>query len=160
MLLNVFWSRKAESTASSQARTTKFSSGSGSGASSRSVTSCLEMRALSACSISISRRLLAFIKGAASSTASTVPYSLISCAAPFGPMPGTPGTLSTESPISACTSITLSGVTPNLASTSARPIVVFFIGSSMLTPGRSSCIRSLSEETITVSAPASLAALA
>ena len=41
--------------------------------------------------------------------ASRSPNSLMSCAAVFGPMPGTPGTLSTRSPISACTSISLSG---------------------------------------------------
>ncbi len=98
--------------------------------------------------------------GAAASTASSVPYSPMSWAAPFGPMPGTPGTLSTGSPINACTSITLSGVTPNLASTSAGPMGVFFIGSSMETCGPSSCIRSLSEETMIVSAPAAVAARA
>ncbi len=37
-------------------------------------------------------------------------------------MPGTPGTLSTASPQSACTSITLSGVTPNFSNTSSAPI--------------------------------------
>ena len=75
---------------------TSASSGSGSGASSRSVTSSREMRALSACSISMSRRFDGFIAGAAASTVSRSPNSLISCAAPFGPMPGTPGTLSTR----------------------------------------------------------------
>ena len=38
----------------------------------------------------------------------------------FGPMPGTPGTLSTLSPISASTSPTFSGGTPNFSSTSSR----------------------------------------
>ena len=42
-------------------------------------------------------------------------------------MPGTPGTLSLESPISACTSITFSGGTPNFSITSARPIRLSFM---------------------------------
>ena len=87
----------------------RCSTGTGSGASSRSVTSSREMRAFSACSISMSRRLDGFIAGAAASTVSRSPNSSISCAALFGPMPGTPGTLSIESPISAWTSISLSG---------------------------------------------------
>ena len=49
---------------------------------------------MSACSIRLSRRLDGFIAGAAASTLSRSPNSLMSCAAPFGPMPGTPGTLS------------------------------------------------------------------
>ena len=36
-------------------------------------------------------------------------------------MPGTPGTLSTLSPASACTSITLSGFTPNFSRTASSP---------------------------------------
>ena len=73
------------------------------------------------------------------------------------PMPGTPGTLSVLSPASACTSTTLSGVTPNFSITSGSPMVLFFIVSSMETPGSMSCIKSLSDETITTSAPASAA---
>ena len=46
----------------------------------------------------------------------------MSCAAVLTPMPGTPGTLSVESPISACTSITFSGGTPNFSITSAMPM--------------------------------------
>ena len=42
-------------------------------------------------------------------------------------MPGTPGTLSVESPISACTSMTFSGGTPNFSITSARPIFLSFM---------------------------------
>ena len=78
---------------------------------------------------------------------------MISCAAPFGPMPGTPGTLSVESPISACTSTILSGVTPNFSMTSAGPIGFCLIGSNMPTPGRMSCIKSLSEDTIVTCPP-------
>ena len=48
-------------------------------------------------------------------------------------MPGTPGTLSTESPVSACRSIIFSGGTPNFSITSGMPICRSFIGSYMLT---------------------------
>ena len=51
------------------------------------------------------------------STVSRSPYSTISWLAVFGPIPGTPGTLSTLSPISARTSPSLSGKTSNLAFT-------------------------------------------
>ncbi len=52
---------------------------------------------------------------------------MMSCAAVFTPMPGTPGTLSDESPISDCTSITLSGVTPNFSNTSEAPMRLSFM---------------------------------
>ena len=136
------------------------SMGSGIGASSHSRTSFLEMRAASAWAIRLSRRLEGFMPGAASSTASRLPYWFISSAAPLGPMPGTPGTLSTLSPIRDCTSITSSGGTPNFSITSAGPIGFCLIGSSIVTPGRTSCIRSLSELTMVTVAPASSPALA
>ncbi len=82
---------------------------------------------------------------------------MISSAAVFGPMPGTPGTLSDESPISDCTSMTFSGPTPNFSMTSARPMRLSFMVSYMTTVGPTSCIRSLSEETIVVVAPTSQA---
>ena len=82
---------------------------------------------------------------------------MISSAAVLTPMPGTPGTLSDESPISACTSITLDGGTPKRSITSASPITLFFIVSYMMMPGWTSCIRSLSDETMVTSAPASTA---
>ena len=75
-------------------------------------------------------------------------------------MPGTPGTLSDESPISACTSITLSGPTPNFSITSAGPMRLSFIVSYMVTPLPTSCIRSLSDETMVAVAPASTASRA
>ena len=101
-----------------------------------------------------------FIVGAAASTASSVPNSLTRAAAPLGPIPGTPGTLSVESPISACTSIIFSGATPNFSITSARPMGFFFIGSSIATPGRMSCIRSLSEDTMVAVPPIPVTAVA
>ena len=78
-------------------------------------------------------------------------------AAVFTPMPGTPGTLSLESPISDCTSMTFDGGTPKRSNTSASPIALFFMVSYMMMPGRTICIRSLSEETMVTSAPASSA---
>ena len=71
------------------------------------------------------------------------------------PMPGAPGTLSTLSPHSAWTSTTLSGVTPNFSNTCSAPIFRFFMVSSMKTCGPTSCIRSLSDETISTSPPRS-----
>ena len=79
----------------------------------------------------------------------------MSCAAVLTPMPGTPGTLSVESPISACTSMTFSGGTPNFSITSARPIFLSFMVSNMMTPSSTSCIKSLSDDTMVAVAPAS-----
>ena len=81
----------------------------------------------------------------------------MSWAAVLTPMPGTPGTLSVESPASACTSTTLSGVTPNFSITASGPSLIFLIGSIISTPGRISCIRSLSDETMVQVPPASTA---
>ena len=75
-------------------------------------------------------------------------------------MPGTPGTLSLVSPISDWTSITFSGGTPNFSITSPRPILLSFMVSYITTVGPTSCIRSLSEETIVVVAFASQASRA
>ena len=44
---------------------------------------------------------------------------------------------------------------PNLSNTSGRPMRTFFIVSSIVTRSPTSCIRSLSDETITTSPPAS-----
>ena len=84
----------------------------------------------------------------------------MSCAAVFTPMPGTPGTLSVESPISAWTSITLSGPTPNFSTTSAGPMRLSFIVSYMVTQSFTSCIRSLSDDTMVAVALASQASRA
>jgi hypothetical protein len=72
-------------------------------------------------------------------------------------MPGTPGTLSTESPASACTSTTLSGGTPNFSITSATPMRRSFMVSYMETQSVTSCIKSLSEDTMVAVAPRSQA---
>ena len=122
-----------------------------------SVTSFFDSRALSALSMSAWRRLSCLISPARLSSVSRSPYSPISCAAVFTPMPGTPGTLSVESPISACTSMTLSGGTPNFSITSARPIFLSFMVSYMMTQSLTSCIKSLSDETMVEVAPASQA---
>ena len=78
----------------------------------------------------------------------------------MGPMPGTPGTLSTLSPVSAMHSTTFSGGTPNFSITSAGPIGFCLIGSSISIPGPTSCIRSLSDETMVQRPPAATAAVA
>ena len=75
-------------------------------------------------------------------------------------MPGTPGTLSVLSPISAWTSTTLSGPTPNFSATSGAAIRLSFIGSNMVTVSFTSCMRSLSDDTMTVWNPLAVASLA
>ena len=75
-------------------------------------------------------------------------------AAVLMPMPGAPGTLSTESPARAWTSTTRSGPTPNFSTTSSGPIALFFRVSNMTMPGATSCIRSLSAETMVTRPPA------
>ena len=62
-------------------------------------------------------------------TLSKVLYLLINSAAVLIPIPGTPGTLSEESPAKAWTSITLLGSTPNFSLTSLFPKTLLFIGS-------------------------------
>ena len=71
------------------------------------------------------------------------------------PMPGAPGTLSTLSPHRAWTSTTFSGGTPNFSITCSRPMRRFFMVSSMKTLSPTSCIRSLSDEMMVTSPPAS-----
>jgi hypothetical protein len=66
--------------------------------------------------------------------------------------------LSTLSPISASTSPTCSGGTPNFSITCSRPMRRSFIVSSMSRPGSISCIRSLSEETMVTLHPSASAA--
>ena len=147
-------SRKAFSRSMSRSPRFKSDSGRGSGVSSRNRTRSRLIRACSAKLIRFSRRLGCLIVSACASKLSRSPKLLISSAAVFTPIPGTPGTLSVESPASACTSTTLSGLTPKRSNTSASPMRRCFIGSSIVIPPRTSCIRSLSDETIMVSRPA------
>ena len=146
-------SRKARTVAGSGSLTAKDSSGSGTGTSVQSVTSLRETRASSACSMRFSRRLGCLISSARASSESRSPYSVMSWAAVLTPMPATPGTLSDESPARAWTSMTLSGATPNFSLTSSTPMTRFFMASNMLMPSPTSCIRSLSEDTMVTSAP-------
>ena len=132
----------------------------GTGASSFSRTRSRDIRAIPACSTRLSRRFGCLISSARSSNSSRLPKVLMSSAAVLMPMPGTPGTLSVESPARACTSTTFSGGTPKRSTTSSPAMRFCFMGSRMVTPGRTSCIRSLSEETISTSIPASSACLA
>ena len=55
-------------------------------------------------------------------------YWLINKEAIFGPIPGAPGILSDESPAKACTSITLSGKTPNFSKTVSFVTSFFLLG--------------------------------
>ena len=86
-------------------------------------------------------------------------YSLINKEAIFGPIPGAPGILSDESPAKACTSITLSGKTPNFSKTVSFVTSFFFIGSIIETLSFNNCIKSLSEEIIVTLLPTLEAAL-
>ncbi len=84
-------------------------------------------------------------------TASSVPNSPISCAAVLGPIPGTPGTLSAVSPISASMSTTCPGSSP-VSSLSVAEVIkpsvwMSYISVSGVPPPRS-CLRSLSLLTI------------
>ena len=72
-------------------------------------------------------------------------------------MPGTPGTLSVELPISDCTSITLSGGTPNFSITSANADLLVLHGVVHDDAVVTSCIRSLSDDTMVALAPSSQA---
>ncbi len=90
------------------------------GTSARRVTSDLERIASSLCPISPSRYALRLILSAFARTLSSGPNSFTRSRAPFSPMPGTPGTLSTLSPTRARTSTTRSGGTPHLSSTVLR----------------------------------------
>ena len=152
--------RKAISLRASGSCTARSSSGTSSLTLSSSNTSCREMRAFSAFSIKASRRFGCLISPARFSSVSRSPYSTISCAAVLMPMPGTPGTLSVESPASACTSTTFSGGTPNFSITSGIPMRRSFMVSNIVTLSVTSCIKSLSEETIVVVAPRSPASFA
>ena len=154
---NSICSRNATSFSGSGGLSSRSASVSSTGTSGFSVTSSRLTRASSAFSIRFCRRFGCLISSARSSSVSRSPYSLINCAAVFTPMPGTPGTLSTESPQSACTSITLSGATPNFSITSSGPICLPFIGSIISTPLPTSCIRSLSDETMVTFRPVAFA---
>ena len=101
--------RKPTSASVSGARTAVSASSTSTGTWVSRMTSALDSRAWSANVMRLSRRLSCLISEARASSVSRSPNSLISSAAVFTPMPGTPGTLSDESPIKACTSITLDG---------------------------------------------------
>ena len=106
------------------------------------------VRIWSALSINVSLRFGCLISDARSKRLSRSPYSFIKSAAVFIPIPGAPGTLSTLSPASDCTSMTRFGPTPNFSTTCSEPILLFFMASYISTPLPTSCIKSLSEETI------------
>ena len=115
-------------------------------------------RASSACaSRAVRYRLRATCAGLASS-ASRSPCAVISSRAPFSPIPGTPFTLSTASPMSASTSTTFPGATPNFSSTpAASSHVPSSRGLNTRTPSRTSWKKSLSPVTMPTSYPAARA---
>ena len=143
---------------SGMGRRTMSSKAMGSGQSSFRVTKTLDKRAISTFSIRLSRIFDGFISAAAASTDSRSPYSEINLVAVFGPIPGTPGTLSDESPIKAKTSPTSSGPTPNFSMTSSRFMRLSFIVSNISTPFPTNCIRSLSDEIMVTCQPSACAA--
>ena len=110
IVVNSMALRKASSDTAGGRAKAKSSSGVSSATSSTSVTSFFEIRASSAFSSRASRRFGCLISPARANKDSRSPYSLKSWAAVLTPMPRTPGTLSVESPASACTSTTLSGL--------------------------------------------------
>ena len=137
-----------------------FLIGIGNSTSSFRVTNSLLRRAWSANSIKLSRLLFCLILEAFSNRLSKLSYSLISNDAVLIPIPGTPGILSTESPANDWTSMTLFGSTPNFSITSFFLIKRFFIVSSIDTSSFTSCIKSLSDETIVTFIFSSTAAFA
>ena len=85
------------------------------------------------------------------SSASSDPNSVISLAAVLIPIPRTPGTLSTGSPMSANMSTTWSGRTPFESKSSSTPSVLSDCGSKRCVRSSTSCPRSLSRLTILIS---------
>ena len=128
----------------------RFSIEIGSSTSSLRVTSFFEINKSSLLAIIDSLLLSCFILWTLFTKFSTSPKSFTNCAAVFGPIPGTPGILSDESPDNACTSITFSGPTPNFSITFSLVISFFFKGSIIETLVSKSCIKSLSEEIIVI----------
>ena len=155
--LNSCSARKSRNLPGSGSRKARSDSGTSTGTSVFRVTSSRDMRASSAPSMRDWRRLGCLISSARARMSSSPPYSPTSCAAVLTPIPGTPGTLSVESPASACTSMTRSGPTPNFSITCSRPMRTFFMASNMVIRSSTSCMRSLSDETMVTSAPASAA---
>ncbi len=128
-----------------------------SGTSFLSVTSSRAILVWSAKARIFSRRLFCLISEARARSVSRSPNSSSNCAAVFGPMPGMPGTLSVLSPVSDCRSIIFSGGTPHFSITSGIEICLSFMLSYIDTLGVTSCMRSLSDETMVTSPPASAA---
>ena len=133
------------------------------GRSQRIVARSFESRAVSASRASVSRSFFAPRTPLCSTASrcarisSTGPSSRTSVAAVFSPMPETPGMLSIGSPMRPRTSGTRAGSTPKRSRTSAGPQRRSRMVSSQVVRSSTSCIRSLSPVTITVSRPAPLA---
>jgi hypothetical protein len=141
--------RVSSSTAGSPARS------SSSATSSRTSRSCASWSRSAAMILSLPRT---FTSSRRAISSSSEPNIWSSCAAVFGPTPGIPGRLSLESPTSASKSPSCLGGTPHFSTTSASPNSLprpssFIVSSSAIAPSRHSCIRSLSDETITTCSP-------
>src|SRR5690348_14412875 len=121
------FSHSASSTATSAARRSRPSGWPGTGASSAMRASRCDRRAASACARNFSASDLAprkCRKATSSTRASSVssePKCASNAAAPFAPMPGTPGMLSIASPVNARKSTTWCASTPSRAGTPAAP---------------------------------------
>jgi hypothetical protein len=90
-------------------------------------------------------------------SASSVPYCDSHFAAVLGPTFGTPGMLSTESPVSVNRSSTWSGRTPNLAEHARLVERLVAHRVDELHAGPTSCARSLSDVEMMLSTPAARA---
>src|SRR5580698_2695131 len=102
---------------------------------------------VSADSCKAARNFPDFTSANRANNAVTEPNSFNSSAAVFCPTPGTPGMLSTASPISASHSATCSGSTPALARTCSRVQTAAILSFGFHNPicGETNCIKSLSE---------------
>ena len=130
------------------------SSDKGNGTCRSSATSFHESRASAQWARMFSRRFFWGIAAALSSTASNEPQSRSNCAAVLGPMPGIPGILSAESPVKASRSWTFCGLSTSQRShTSCGPYSLLRMVSIIQTRSLTSCIRSLSVETMLTSQP-------
>ena len=157
--------RNATSSLPSSFGSARSSSGVSTATSRTSVTRLFEIRTRSTFSgaVSASRRLGCLISPARASSDSRSPYSPMSCAAVLTPMPGAPGTLSVEFAGQRLDVDDLVGPDAEIfdhLGGADLPLLADFArraGSYIATPGSMSCIRSLSAETISTSAPRSRA---
>ena len=107
--------------------------------------------------IRVSRRFGCLISPARSSRVSRSPYSFQKLGRGLGTDAGRAGDVVDAVADQGLESTILSGVTPNFSITASSSRRLSFIGSYMMTPPPISCIRSLSDETMTAWPPAARA---